>query len=497
LPRLTTFADDALIAAQSLADLAGDLVSPSLRLGVTGLSRSGKTVFITALVHNLTHGGRLPLLSAYAQGRLARAALEPQPDPAVPRFEIESHVAAMVGPERHWPESTRRISELRVAIEYESATFLGRTLGGGRLALDIVDYPGEWILDLPLLGQSYAEWSRRTLALSQNPTRAPLAAPWREHLKTLDPAGPLDEALAREAAERFTAYLRACRDERVSLSTLPPGRFLMPGDLEGSPALTFAPLEAAEGREPKRRGTLWALMESRYEAYKDVVVRPFFRDHFARLDRQIVLVDLISALNAGPAAVADLASALDDILSAFRPGATSLLANLFRPRIARVLVAATKADHLHHTSHERLERILRRVAAPAIARASSAGALIEVVALASVRATREAMVTRDGSALPAIIGTPAPGERIGAETFSGEEEAAVFPGVLPEDPDEILGRGAGGFRGSETASLDEAHLRFVRFRPPGLVASADGVRLTLPHIRLDRALEFLIGDRLA
>ena len=43
------------------------------------------------------------------------------------------------------------------------------------------------------------------------------------------------------------------------------------------------------------------MMERRYEAYKDVVVRPFFRDHFARLDRQIVLVDVLAALNAGPA----------------------------------------------------------------------------------------------------------------------------------------------------------------------------------------------------
>ena len=81
---------------------------------------------------------------------------------------------------------------------------------------------------------------------------------------------------------------------------LPPGRFLMPGDLDGSPALTFAPLEL-----PRRRragGSLWAMMERRYEAYKDVVVRPFFRDHFARLDRQIVLVDALAALNAGPEA---------------------------------------------------------------------------------------------------------------------------------------------------------------------------------------------------
>ena len=43
--------------AQSI-EAVGDTVSeaffePVLRLGVTGLSRAGKTVFITALVHNL------------------------------------------------------------------------------------------------------------------------------------------------------------------------------------------------------------------------------------------------------------------------------------------------------------------------------------------------------------------------------------------------------------------------------------------------------------
>ena len=85
------------------------------------------------------------------------------------------------------------------------------------------------------------------------------------------------------------------------MSLLPPGRFLMPGDLAGSPALTFAPLELSnEGPAPA--GSLWAMMERRYEAYKTHVVRPFFRDHFARLDRQIVLVDTLAALNAGPAA---------------------------------------------------------------------------------------------------------------------------------------------------------------------------------------------------
>ena len=46
------------------------------------------------------------------------------------------------------------------------------------------------------------------------------------------------------------------------------------------------------------------------------------------------------------------------------------------------------------------------------------------------------------------------------------------------------------------ASGDPA-IRFVRFRPPKLEKTADGVTLSLPHIRLDRALQFLIGDHLA
>ena len=93
------------------------------------------------------------------------------------------------------------------------------------------------------------------------------------------------------------------------MSLLPPGRFLMPGNMAGTPALTFAPLDvAADGTAPD--GSLWAMMKRRYEAYKDVVVRPFFRDHFARLDRQIVLVDALSAFNAGPEALHDLEAAL-------------------------------------------------------------------------------------------------------------------------------------------------------------------------------------------
>ena len=482
-PPLSVFSNlafEAGVVARSLVDY---MSGGGLRLGVTGLSRAGKTVFITALVNNLIGLGRLPVLRASGEGRIVRAHLEPQPDDAVPRFAYEAHLKALEGPDRHWPQSTRRISQLRLTIEFESAAAWGAK--ARTLALDIIDYPGEWLLDLPLLEKSFAQWSRETIEASRTPGRAPLAAPWSQWLAEIDPTAPAREELARSAAELFTAYLRRARDDIYALSTLPPGRFLMPGDLEGSPALTFAPLPVGED-ERIAPGSLAAMMERRYEAYKTHVARPFFRDHFSRLDRQIVLVDALAALNSGPAALRDLETALTGVLQAFRAGRSSRLAAIVRPRIDRILFAATKADHLHHTSHDRLEAILRAITAKAIDRAQGVGAAIDVIALSAIRATREAEIRHGGETLQAIIGVPEAGERIGGQIFDGAAEAAVFPGELPENPEAALA--------GDAIALPEADndWRFIRFRPPMTARGAPA-----PHIRLDRALQFLIGDKLA
>jgi predicted YcjX-like family ATPase len=470
-----------------------------LRLGVTGLSRAGKTIFITSLIDHLRKAAKLefrdlknplPVFRVHAEGRLTRGELEPQPDDAVPRFAYEDHLAALEGKEgnleaRHWPQSTRQISELRLRLDFSRKSGQSQSL-----ILDIIDYPGEWILDLPLLNKTYGQWSRETIAISQNSVRAQLSAKWLDSTRDLDPKAKAEEEVARNGAELFTAYLHACRSNDYAFSTLPPGRFLMPGDLAGTPALTFAPLPVDEAIIYSSQ-SLAGMMERRFEAYKTHVVLPFFRDHFARLDRQIVLVDTLAALNAGPAAVRDLENALSEVLLAFRAGRNTLFSHLFRPKIDRILFAATKADHLHHTSHDRLEAILRHLTARAISRAESTGATIDVIALAAVRATREAKIKmgHEGD-LDAVIGIPIEGERIGDETFDGKTEAAIFPGQLPSDP-------AAVFLG-ETSSVTQAELdyRFVRFRPPLIKSTPSGALPPLPHIRLDRALEFLIGDRL-
>jgi uncharacterized protein len=487
--RLSDLSDVAADALKSAGAYVSDLMTPTLRLGVTGLARSGKTVFITALVRSLVSGGRLPYFAAMAEGRIARAYLEPQPDDSLPRFAYEEHLAALAADPPEWPESTRRISQLRVTVEYSPTPLLKRTLGSGRLHIDIVDYPGEWLLDLPLLDLDFAEWSARALAEAQSQQRVGAAREWLSFLSTLDAAAPADEQKALTGAQLFTRYLQSARAPDALLTAPGPGRFLLPGDLAGSPLLTFFPLPASGG-SGSGRGTLAAMLARRFDSYKSHVVQPFFRDHFARLDRQIVLIDALSAINSGPAALLDLQHTMEGVLRCFRPGANTLLSSLIAPRIDRLLFAATKADHLHHTSHDRLEAILRLLSDQAIERASFAGAEVKVMALAALRATREAEARSGWQRLPCIVGVPLPGERLGRKSFDGRTEAAVFPGDLPEDPSSLL-------KPSLPATSPE-DVHFLRFRPPRVSLEAPtGDAPALPHIRLDRAIDFLIGDRLA
>jgi uncharacterized protein len=483
---LSDLTQPTLARLRGAADYVTDWMTPTVRLGVTGLARSGKTVFITALVRNLVEGGRLPFFGPVAEGRILRAYLTPQPDDDVPRFPYEEHLAVLGRDPPEWPESTNRVSQLRVTVEYLSRSLMKRSFGIDRLHIDIVDYPGEWLLDLGLIDLDYRTWAGRAVDLAQDARHRAIAAPWLSHIANLDPDGPADEQAALQGSRLFATYLRAAR--AAGLDGAGPGRFLMPGDLDGSPLLTFLPVPIPEERSV-RRGSLMALLERRYESYKTHVVQPFFRDYFSRIDRQIVLVDALSALNGGDAALADVRRTLGAVLAPFKVGSANWFVALMTRRIDRILFAAAKSDHVHHTSHARLEVLLADIAHDAADRATIAGAEIKLMALSALRATREADVTRSNEPLPCVVGTPLPGEQVAGRTFDGRETAAIFTGDLPA---------AKGGSGGATAVAAARDVKVIRFRPPRIApALGSGAPSAWPHIRLDRALDFLVGDRLA
>ncbi|MEM6657749.1 MAG: YcjX family protein [Pseudomonadota bacterium] len=469
---ISSLADSLVRGVETIGDsLSEALFEPVVRLGVTGLARSGKTVFITSLVANLLDRGRMAGLVAHQEGRINAAYLQPQPDDTVPRFDYEAHLSDLIGTEPCWPDSTRAVSELRLSFKARPAGLLAGLQGPRTVHLDIVDYPGEWLLDLSLLDKSYTDWSRDTLARIEN---RPAASDFVTLMQATDTDATLDEPTAQELSAAFTTYLSRARDAGFYDCT--PGRFLLPGDLAGSPVLTFAPLPPAD-ISPRR--SLRREMDRRYEAYKARVVKPFFRDHFSRIDRQVVLVDALGAIHKGPQAVEDMRRAMSEILSTFRPGRNAWLGQLLRgKRVERILFAATKADHLHHTQHPQLTAIMEALTREARDRASFAGAETAALSLASLRATTEEMRVHDGIELPCVRGT----------LLDSGKQAAFYPGELPDDPSHLLGparNGADAWLGGEYG--------FMRFAPAQLsLRHGDGP----PHIRLDRAAQFLIGDRL-
>ncbi|WP_372835278.1 YcjX family protein [Puniceibacterium confluentis] len=467
-----TIADTLTRSVENVTDtVTGAFFDPVIRIGVTGLARSGKTVFLTSLIANLLDRGRMPGLLAAADGRIQAAYLQPQPDDTIPRFEYEDHLAALTARVPHWPDSTRNISELRLSLRVRPSGLLAGLQGPRTVHLDIIDYPGEWLLDLALMDKSYSEWSQDTLSRLGNRASA---ADFLALAGSEDSMQVLDETRARRLAQSFTAYLDAARQD--GFSDLTPGRFLLPGELSGSPVLTFAPLPV---REDAPRKSLWREMDRRYEAYKSQVVRPFFRTHFARLDRQIVLVDALGAIHKGPAAIEDLRRTLADLLLAFRPGRNAFLSQLLRgKRVEKILFAATKADHLHHSQHGRLTAIMEALIRDARDRARFAGADTQAMSLASLRATVEETMQHQGRTLDCVRGT----------LLDTGREAAFYPGDLPEDPMQLLGPARAG----ADTWLDQDY-RIMDFAPAPL-SLKPGVGP--PHIRLDRAAQFLIGDRL-
>ncbi|EDF2505816.1 YcjX family protein [Salmonella enterica subsp. enterica serovar Enteritidis] len=409
-------------------------VDRHLRLAVTGLSRSGKTAFITAMVNQLLNvhaGARLPLLSAVREERLLGVKRVPQRDFGIPRFTYDEGILQLYGNPPAWPTPTRGVSEIRLALRYRSNDSLLRHFKDtSTLYLEIVDYPGEWLLDLPMLAQDYLSWSRQMNGLLQG-QRAEWAAKWRQLCDGLDPLAPADENRLAEIAAAWTDYLHQCKSQAD-------------------------------------KQTNAGMLRERFNYYCEKVVKGFYKNHFLRFDRQIVLVDCLQPLNSGPQAFNDMRLALTQLMQSFHYGQRTLFRRLFSPVIDKLLFAATKADHVTLDQHANMVALLQQLIQDAWQNAAFEGISMDCLGLASVQATTSGVIEVNGEKIPALRGN----------RLSDGAPLTVYPGEVPS-------------RLPGQAFWDSQGFQFEAFRPQVM-----DVDKPLPHIRLDAALEFLIGDKL-
>jgi hypothetical protein len=438
-----------------------------VRLGVTGLSGAGKTAFITSLVHQLTQGDspqNLPFFAVVQQGRYLGGQLAAEQALTIPRFPYEHNLSFLQQATPQWPPSTTGWSQLSLALRYKAGQGLRSHLQShSELELDIVDYPGEWLLDLPLLQLDYQQWCEFSWQLFAKPHRQALAAAFSSVLAATD----LTDTSEQQLQSLTEAYKNLLLQFSATAGTYlnQPGRLLVPGELAGAPMLQLLPLLP---EQLSQNSALGKKLANHYQSYRDYVVKPFYKQHFSQLDRQVVLVDCLSALNAGAAATAELSQALQLIMKSFHYGPSSMLRRLFKPKISKVLFAASKADHVTPEQHQALTLLLQSLLRQPLKQTTYQLAKVEAMAIAALCASHAGYVELQGQKQPCITGIDsANGEKIN-----------LFPGDVPATvPD--------------AAVFSKHQFSFPSLQPLPLAMQAN-----LPHIRMDHTLQFLLGDKL-
>jgi len=148
-----------------------------IKIAVTGLNRSGKTVFIASLINHLLSGKNLNRPSKFI------AKIKPHREQNIKEFDYYSIINTTRTTNPHWPQSTNNISKIEIEFEIKSKNnFLPNSI----VNLEIIDYPGEWLLDMQMLHLSFREWSEDFFLDVKKYRREALISEWVNELRKYD-----------------------------------------------------------------------------------------------------------------------------------------------------------------------------------------------------------------------------------------------------------------------------------------------------------------------
>lgn len=468
-----------------------------VHLGVTGLRRSGKTVFLTALIYQLEQLGSASLDSFENRGITLHPARIRWSEGA--EFPYERYLAALRQHPPRWPEPTIDEYTCSLEIGYEIgrtpsirsglSRLLRRGNRSGKIHLHLHDYPGEYLLDVELAELSYEQWCARTLSRLDRQAHISTER-YRQQVAQILPDSEeptklacLQDALRASYATVFLAAMQG-RMEMLQPAMTFGARNGTDPEAWGRRALPFVPLPPTVRREQP------VFQENRRE-YNDYVqhrVRPFVK-RLAHVDRQVVLVDVLRVLKNGVDCFNDTRECLAAIMGAYRyasryPFMTRFLPHRLRaaPRIAQVMFVATKADHAlrSHRSNMRilLDDLVRRATGRIADQANGQAPERSFEYLASLRSTTDTETRAGGRPREALRGRQ-------FESTDGPAEGDWNPGVVPDTwPDPMPNR-------RDVWPMDDVRYDFPSFSPACLPLR-DGA--TWPHLNLDRILWRLLAD---
>lgn len=333
---------------------------------ITGLSRSGKSMLFTALIAQLNQRVHndydpLPLLKAIPRDRIERVDLQTHIG-GLADFPFAENILKLQ--QRQWPQATDKVSAFRLTLWLKQSNVIKqKLLGSSRLTLFFYDYPGEWLMDLPLELIAYPEWSAQVFAQLATEPQASLSRDWLDTIRQFNfDQAPSSEALS-EYINCYKAYLLKAKQQGVSL--LQPGALILPPPYpKGAPGLVidkmFAPLPNKVISDPTHPWTQ-AMMKN-YQDFVNDWVRPFKRKFFNQADKQVILIDVLEGLSFGRGYLEEMKEAMNHLSQSFVYGKRKWYQRLgLKPRIAQVAFVASKIDLIPLAERPRLKGLLQHL----------------------------------------------------------------------------------------------------------------------------------------
>ncbi len=444
-------------------DLGFKIPTPdkTIKVAITGMSRSGKTVFLTSIINQLIANDKLPYLNDKL-GRTFVARLLP-PDSVYMRFDYYNKLKALRNAKPRWPKSTKAVSKTTVQFEFKSEYgFLENQI----INLELIDYPGEWLLDLAMLDMSYEQWSEFMIGLASEDARSKFSSEWLTDIKTheLYKDGDYFE-IQEQLFDLYSEYLKSLYYHEFSF--MQPGRFIEPGDMKDDPLLLFCPLPTPLSEVEE--GSIYEQFQKRYESYVSEVVKRLYLEHFQTFDSQIILVDLIKTLNEGEAVFEDMHLALKSILKTFTYGSNNVFSKFFDLKIDHVLFAATKADHIPASAHESYMNLLGEMIWDIKKELDVKHIETEVTIFSAVKSTQFVKAKLEGEEVDCVRGI----------VEDEDEPSTHFPGSLPAHY-------------KDRDFWKNADFNFQTFKP---ISFPPRDSHAVEHIRMDRLIYSLLKDR--
>jgi len=373
--------------AASGAQMSDWLLKEHHRFSITGLSRSGKSVLFTSLMTVLRYRCEegyqsLPLLRYLPMELVESMRIDPLE--GMSEFPLHAHLNALE--QGDWPAPTESLYGFRLTVRLkEPGSFKKWFLPHRDIVFEFIDYPGEWVTDLPMLSKPFTQWSDSAWAQQSSEPQSLYSSHWHQVVREFDFDQPVTPDAINVLVNAYRRYLQTAKKNGIAM--LQPGSFLISGSNFDWEKYGFTPLPSKVTSDVTH--PWYQTFEKHYRHFCDNWLTPLREKTFKETDRQVILVDLFEGLNHSKQHLYQLKETLSHLAEVFAYGESSWWSKTLmnKERIGRVAFVGTKADLVPATEKPALLALLREITGGATARLKDKPVQFDHFLVSAIQAT--------------------------------------------------------------------------------------------------------------